>query len=211
MSSTALSPLRPDEVVDGEAAGAGQAEAPGDGAGQERNLVATLPIEAVFPVRLVGGDGHVEGDGDGGRPGEKARHEREPAGEFGYPGGRGGGVRGWDAHLLECGRKAGPAPLDGRRIIGSHHSRKEFRRSLSRPTEQLRVAVRREGKAGDDPEQQQAKVTHQWRLGQSVAETKLVMRLSYRRSLVAIAVLALVLHSLVRAWRRWDLSRAASA
>src|ERR1700730_13682692 len=182
MSSTALSPLRPDEVVDGEAAGAGQAEAQGDGAEQQRKLVATLAIEAVFPVRLVGGDRHVEGGGEGARPGEKARHEREPAGEFGYPGGRGGGVRVGDAHLLECGRKAGPAPLDGRRIIGSHHSRKEFRRSLSRPTEQLRVAVRRKRSARDDPEQQQAKVTHIWRLGQSVAETKDVTRLSNQRS-----------------------------
>src|SRR3989442_2003775 len=36
--------------------------------------------------------------------------------------------------------------------------------------------MREQGHPGDDPQQQQAKILHHWRLGESVAETKDVMR-----------------------------------
>jgi hypothetical protein len=45
-------------------------------------------------------------------------------------------------------------------------------RLLSWAAEQFRIAVCRQGDARDEPEQQQAKVLHQWRPDVRVAETE---------------------------------------
>src|ERR1700737_2406444 len=81
------------EMVHRQAAGTGEAEAERDGTEQQRKLIAALAIEAVFPVRLVAGDAHVERDRQGSGPREKASGQGEAADKLGQTGGGGGGLR----------------------------------------------------------------------------------------------------------------------
>src|SRR5256885_14632722 len=109
------------------------------------------------------------------------------------------------AHLFERRHKPGPAALDRTRVIGSHRFGQERVRLFSRAAEQLWIPVRKEDQPGDDPQQQQAKVLHQWRPGESVPETRDMTLRRNQKSLVAVAVVV------VRVWRRWGFRRAVSA